>query len=102
MFEACLAAMARRGRQVAIASGGMPRVTFSLIDFYHNESSLIGVDSVKWGFAEAAQVLRELLPAFANREIPPPEVQAMPLLRGPEAYRQINAGTIRGKVVLAP
>ena len=56
MFESCLAAVARRGRQVAIASGGLPRVTFNLIDFYHNETKLIGVDSLKWGFAETAQV----------------------------------------------
>jgi len=102
MFEACLAAVARRGRQIAIASGGMPRVTFSLVDFYHNESRLIGVDSLKWGFAETAQVLRDLVPAFENGELPPPQVQTARLEQGPEIYRQIDAGLVHGKVVLTP
>ena len=102
MFESCLAAVARRGRQVAISSGGMPRVTFSLVDFYHNESRLIGVDSLKWSFAESAKVLRDLVPAFENGDLPPPVVQAAPLEQGPEIYRQINSGKVRGKVVLTP
>ena len=84
MFEPCLAAVARRGRQVAISSGGMPRVTFSLVDFYHNESRLIGVDSLKWSFAETAQVLRDLVPVFETGGLPPPEVQTAPFEHGPE------------------
>lgn len=102
MFEACLAAVARRGRQVAIASGGVPRVTFNLVDFYHNESRLIGVDSLKWGFAETAEVLRGLVQAFEKRELPAPEVQTMRLEEGPAVFRQIEAGKLRGKVVLSP
>ena len=102
MFEACLAALARRGRQVAITSVGGPRVSFSLVDFYHNESRLIGMDSVKWGFAETAQVLLDLVPAFESGELPPPEVQPSPLERGPDVYRQIDAGNFRGKAVLVP
>jgi NADPH2:quinone reductase len=102
MFEACLASVARRGRQVAIASGGMPRVTFSLVDFYHNESTLIGVDSLKWGFADTAQVLRDLVPVFESDEFPPPVVQALRLENGPDVYRQIDTGKLRGKVVLTP
>jgi NADPH:quinone reductase-like Zn-dependent oxidoreductase len=102
MFERCLEAVARRGRQVAVASGGMPRVSFNLIDFYHNESQLIGVDSLKWGFAEAGQVLRELTPGFESGEFPPPEVVAAPLEHGPEFYRQVDAGKIRAKIVLLP
>jgi NADPH:quinone reductase-like Zn-dependent oxidoreductase len=102
MFEQCLAALARRGRQIEISSGGMPKVGFDITNFYHNESRLIGVDSLKWGFAEAAQILRELIPAFENGDLPLPEVKAAPLESGPEVYRQIDAGTIREKVVLVP
>jgi len=102
MFEPCLAALARRGRQVAISSGGMPRVGVNLIDFYHNESRLIGLDSLKMSFAEAGQILRDLIPAFASGEFPPPEVQAAPLDQGPDVYRQVDAGKVRGKVVLTP
>ncbi len=102
MFEPSLAALARQGRQVAISSGGMPRVSFNLIDFYHNESRLIGVDSLKWGFAETARILTDLVPAFESGELPPLDVRISPLEQGPGIYRQIDAGTIRGKVVLAP
>jgi len=102
MFEPCLAALARRGRQIEISSGGMPRVGFNITDFYHNESRLIGVDSLKWGFAEAAQILRDLAPAFENGDLPLPAVKASPLESGPEVYRQIDAGMIRQKVVLVP
>src|ERR1700693_18070 len=31
-----------RGRQVAISSSPEPRVSFNLVDFYHNESRLLG------------------------------------------------------------
>jgi len=102
MFEPCLAALARRGRQIEISAGGMPRVGFNITDFYHNESRLIGVDSLKWGFAEAAQILRNLAPSFENGDLPLPKVKALPLESGPEVYRQLDAGTIREKVVLAP
>jgi NADPH:quinone reductase-like Zn-dependent oxidoreductase len=102
MFEKCLSALALRGRQVAISSGATPWVTFHLADFYHNESRLIGVDSVKLGFSEAAAILREIVPHLESGEFPPPEVQNLPLDRGPEAYRDIEAGRLKGKIVLIP
>ncbi len=102
MFEPSLAAVARRGRQIAIASSGSPRVTFSLVDFYHNETRLVGVDSLKWGFAEAAQILRDLMPAFERGELPTARGSGGSLERGPEFYGLIEAGTFRGKVVLTP
>ena len=50
LFEPCLKSLAYRGRHVAIASNPERKVTFDLIDFYHNESSLTGVDSIKISF----------------------------------------------------
>jgi NADPH2:quinone reductase len=102
MFGPCLASLARRGRQAAIASAGTPQVAFNLVDFYHNESSLVGVDSLKVGFAEAAEILRNLVPAFEKGELPLADVQAVPLERGPEFYRLIDSGQVRGKVALTP
>ncbi|HEY5229139.1 MAG TPA: zinc-binding alcohol dehydrogenase family protein, partial [Opitutaceae bacterium] len=43
LFEPCLRALAHRGRQVSISSSPEPRVGFNLVDFYHNESRLLGV-----------------------------------------------------------
>ena len=102
MFEKCLAALAWRGRQVAISSSPEPRVGFNLVDFYHNESRLLGVDSLKLSFQEAADILRELTPGFESGEFPPPDVQAFPLIQGPKIYREMHEGRIKGKIVLNP
>jgi len=64
MFEKCLGALSHRGRQVAISSSFKPRVSFNLVDFYHNEARLIGVDTLKLSFYEAAEILRGLIPGF--------------------------------------
>ena len=102
MFEKCLGALARNGRQIAISSTSTPRVSFNLVDFYHNESQLIGVDTLKLSFSEASEILRELTPGFEQRDFPAPEVQVWPLDRGPEAYREIEAGKTKLKLVLTP
>jgi NADPH:quinone reductase-like Zn-dependent oxidoreductase len=102
MFEKCLAALAWRGRQVAISSSPDPRVSFSLVDFYHNESRLLGVDSLKLSFEDAANILREMTPGFESGEFPPPAVETFPLARAPEIYRDMNEGRLKGKIVLNP
>jgi hypothetical protein len=45
MFESALRCLALHGRHVVISSAGEPRVSFNLVDFYHNFSRLMGVDS---------------------------------------------------------
>ena len=102
MFEKCLSALALRGRQVAISSSPDPRVSFNLVDFYHNESRLFGVDSVKLNFRDAADILRELTPGFESGKFPAPIVQTFPLARGPEIYQGMNQGRLKGKIVLNP
>ena len=87
MFEKCLAALAWRGRQVAISSSPEPRVSLNLVDFYHNESRLFGADSLKISFQEAGEILRALTPGFESGEFPPPEIKTFPYSRkGLEAY----------------
>lgn len=102
MFEKCLACLARRGRQVAISSGPEPRVSFNLVDFYHNESRLFGLDTVKITSEQAASILRELTPHFESGAFPPPAVEAFPLEQGPEIYRKIHDGQLKAKAVLKP
>jgi len=102
MFEKCLRSLAWRGRQVVIASNPEPRVTFNLVDFYHNESRLLGLDSLKLSFEEAAEILRSLSPGLESGEFPPPKVETYPLDHGPKLYRDIAASTIKGKIVLIP
>jgi NADPH2:quinone reductase len=102
MCEQCLASLARRGRQVAISSSPERRVSFDLIDFYHNESRLLGVDSLKLSFEEAGEILRQLTPGFESGEYAAPKVQPFPLADGPDIYKRIQAGSLKGKVVLVP
>jgi len=102
LFEKCLQSLAWRGRQVAIASNPDPRVGFNLVDFYHNESRLLGVDSLKLDFTEAAEILRALTPVIESGELPLPRVEAFPLARAPEIYRGIASSQIKGKPVLIP
>ena len=100
IFEQCLASLARRGRHVAIASTGEARVSFNLIDFYHNESLLSGLDTLKMSFTEAGGILRQLVPGFESGEFQASDCQTFPLDSGPEIYRQIHESKLKGKVVL--
>jgi NADPH:quinone reductase-like Zn-dependent oxidoreductase len=102
MFEKCIQSLAWRGRQVVVASNPEPRVNFNLVDFYHNESRLLGVDSLKLAFEEAAEILRSLTPLIEGGELPLPKVEAFPLARAPELYRGIASSTVKGKPVLVP
>ncbi len=102
MFEPCLTSLAWRGRQVAIATAGDARVSFDLRNFYHNESRLLGLDTLKMTFEEAAGILRKLASRFESGEFPAPECQTFPLECGPEVYRQIQESKLKGKVVLTP
>ena len=89
LFEACLESLAQRGRQIAIASAGEARVTFNLVDFYHKEARLLGVDSLKLSFTEAAAILQGLLPGFKEGSFSPPPVETISLDEAPGAYRAV-------------
>ncbi|MGA8656799.1 MAG: zinc-binding alcohol dehydrogenase family protein [Chthoniobacterales bacterium] len=102
MFEKCLAAVAWRGRQVAISSSPEPRVSFNLVDFYHNESRLLGVDSLKLSFEETAEILRQLTPGIESGILAPPRVETFSLEEGPRLYRDIGESKIKTKPILIP
>lgn len=73
---------------------------FDLIDFYHNETQLLGADSAKLGVAEAAPIMLALAEAFdAGRFAAPVVAERYPLERAREAYAAVAAGT-RGRVVI--
>lgn len=102
MFAAALACAALRGRVVEISATGRREVSFDLADFYHNETRLLGVDTLKLGLVEAARVLDLLRPGFdAGDYRPAPIARAVPLADAAAAYRAVAAGA-RGRVVLRP
>jgi NADPH:quinone reductase-like Zn-dependent oxidoreductase len=106
LFEQCLACLDFRGRHIAIASGPARRVSFDLIDFYHNESRVFGVDSLKISFEETGAILRELASGLVKGTFPLPPadetILTIPLDRGVQAYRDVDAGRIQKKAVLVP
>lgn len=99
-FELALSLVKRRGRVVEISATGKRRVEFDLIDFYHNETQLLGADSAKLGVAEAAPIMRALADAFdAGRFAAPVVAERFALECAQDAYAAVAAGT-RGRVVI--
>jgi NADPH2:quinone reductase len=87
---------------VEIAATGQREVSFDLPDFYHNESRLYGVDTLKRDLTASAEVLEALTAGFVAGDY-----RAAPITEtcGPgeaqEAYRKVAAGSA-GRVVLRP
>jgi NADPH:quinone reductase len=103
LFEPCLKSLALKGRHVAIASQPERKVIFDLIDFYHNESSLIGVDSIKVPFSEVDRILGLLLPYFESGDFAPPkELIPVGFESALNAYRELLEGRAAGKYVFVP
>ena len=56
MFRDALESLAVTGRLVEIAATSQREVSFDLVDFYHNENRLIGVDTLKRDLTASAKV----------------------------------------------
>ncbi len=100
MFEPALRSLRIGGRQVAIASTGDRRVNFDLIDFYHNFSRLIGVDSMKFTPRDVAAIANELRPGFETNVLKAPPLQLVPFENAIEAYERIAGRQAGAKQVL--
>lgn len=99
-FETALSLVKRRGRVLEISGTGKRRVEFDLIDFYHNETQLLGVDSAKLGVAESAPLMTALVEGFESGKLQASAIaQQFTLERAREAYEAVAAGT-RGRVVI--
>jgi NADPH:quinone reductase-like Zn-dependent oxidoreductase len=102
MFEPSLKALRAGGRQVAIASLGNGRVDFNLIDFYHGQLSLIGVDTMSLTGAEIAGILHELRAGFEGGYLKPSAVQTWTMDQAIDAYTAVQQGGTSIKHVLLP
>jgi NADPH:quinone reductase-like Zn-dependent oxidoreductase len=102
MFPHALLCLAVRGRLLEMSVTGGRQVSFDLADFYHNESRLIGVDTLKLDLAASAAVLEALAPGFEAGDYRPAEIaRRFPLEEVVAAYEAVAAGE-RGRVVLQP
>jgi NADPH:quinone reductase-like Zn-dependent oxidoreductase len=102
LFELALRSLAHRGRQLEITSAVDRRVSFDLLDFYHNENRLFGVDTRKRDATASAAILEALTPLFEDGAFHAPVIhRVIPLSEGSSAYAQVARGEARGRLVLA-
>jgi NADPH2:quinone reductase len=101
-FRSAVKSLALRGRLVEIAATGQREVSFNLPDFYHNESRLYGVDTLKRDLRASAAILEALTPGFLTGDYhAAPIAETCRLGEAQQAYREVAAGTA-GRVVLRP
>ena len=94
MFRNAVNSLALRGRLVEIAATGGREVSFDLADFYHNESRLYGVDTLKRDLTASAEVLEALTAGFVAGDYrAAPIRETCGLGEGQEAYRKVAAGS---------
>ncbi len=102
MFRNAVNSLALRGRLVEIAATGGREVSFDLADFYHNESRLYGVDTLKRDLTASAEVLEGLTAGFVAGDYrAAPIAETCGLGEAQEAYRKVAAGSA-GRIVLRP
>jgi NADPH:quinone reductase len=100
MFEPALRSLRIGGRQVAITSARDRRVSFDLVDFYHNELHLIGVDSMKLTSREVGEIANELRHGFETGALRTPPLEAVPFSQAVNAYEAVARSEKRAKYVL--
>ena len=100
MFRRALACLAQRGRLVEISATGQREASFDLADFYHNESRLVGIDTLKRDIIASAQILDALTPDFESGDYrPAPIAETVTLKEARQGYAKVAAGAI-GRIVL--
>jgi NADPH2:quinone reductase len=100
MFEPSLKSLRQNGRQVAISSTGDRRVSFDIVDFYHNSSHLIGVDSMKFTGSQIVDLLNELRDGFEGGHLQAPMTTSWTFERAIQAYETVEKGGNSAKQVL--
>ena len=100
LFEPALQSLAFGGRQVVISSAGNPSVTFNLVDFYHNFSRLLGVDSYGLTPHQVAEIANELVAGFETGALKAPAIETVPFEITVEAYSGVADRKTHVKQVL--
>lgn len=89
-------ALAHRGRQLEIATGD-GRISFDLVDFYHNENQLFGVDARARAAIASGGLLEALGTFFEQRTFIPPSIdRVVPLADGRAAHAAVDRGQVGG------
>ncbi|WP_258112049.1 zinc-binding alcohol dehydrogenase family protein [Alicyclobacillus sp. SP_1] len=100
LFNPSLSCLRQRGKYVVIASAVTPSVSLNLIDFYHREAHLIGVDSLKLTAEETQAVLTQVSTLVCTGRLTPPTVHCCSFEEAPLMYQRLAAGEEHRKLVL--
>ncbi len=98
-FRECQEALGYRGRMVVIASPSHPIVSLPVVDFYHQEQTLMGVDSLKFTIAEIRRLLERVVSGIISGHLSGLSVSPAPLTNAVDVYMNLKHGT-HGKWVL--
>jgi NADPH:quinone reductase-like Zn-dependent oxidoreductase len=74
IFETVLNSLGAGGRQVNITSVGDRRVCFDLLDLYHRQLTLFGIDTIALDTISCGNILEGLRPGFEDGLLTPPEI----------------------------
>jgi NADPH:quinone reductase len=102
-FQTAHKSLALRGRQILIAAIH-PVVQFNILEFYRNQHSYVGIDSLGLSSIATGAVLRELGPGFASGHLKPYPIKpnAIYALEDAKAAFIAVAGSSRDRVILRP
>jgi NADPH:quinone reductase len=99
LFEPCLNALRRGGRQIAIASSPQV-VSFNLVNYYHGVKRLIGVDTMGLSGTDIVKLMDEMGTGFESGVLQPPAIRSWGFDRAVEAYEAVASGGAGMKHVL--
>ena len=103
VFEPALRSLRAGGRQIAMAAaGGKRRVEFDLVDFFHGQHRLIGVDTNAFTAGHNAHIMRQLAEGVREGKLRPGPVHTWTLQQSVEAYEAVAAGGATGRQVIVP
>ena len=86
---------------MAISSRGEPRVSFNLVEFYHNFSRLFGVDSYGLTSRQVAEIEEEIRRGFERGVLRPLSIEIVPFEKAVDAYSRVAARQAKAKQVLS-
>lgn len=102
-FDDAHHSLAKGGRQILIAAT-KKAVAFNILEFYRGRHTYVGIDTLAFSSIESADVLRSVLPGFAEgflRPFPIAASSVYPLSEAKAAYAAVS-GSSRNRIVLRP
>eukprot|EP00899_Mesostigma_viride_P002225 jgi/Mesvir1/12002/Mv00306-RA.2 len=103
VFEKTLSMLAPGGRQIEIsANPANPHVQLNVLDFYRRGLRLIGINTLTLTEKDYNAALQDITAGFAAKALTAPAVVEMPLSDVLGAYKAMESGGVKEKIILLP